>query len=544
MARLRIWHGLLATIALVLALFLANCSAPGPVNNPTSNSAKTLLVYGSGGQPVNLEPGNVTDGNSLVVQNQIYNRLLDFKPGTPELQPSLATDWAVSEDGLTWTFKLRSGVQFHDGTPFNAEAVQFNINRWWDPQHPYGYRDAGKTYEIWPQIFGGYKGDPSSVLAEVKVVDEFTIAFKLTQPFTVFPAAIGAGYFGIASPSAIQKSGASYGTPTSQPVGTGGFQFQTWRTGDRIQLIKNSNYWKTNLPIAEQLVIRFITDPSARLAQLRAKQVDFTVDLAPDQQTELEQAQGLETVIRPSFNVGYLALNPAYKPLSDRRVRQAIAHAINRPAIVKAFWGELASTDAHFTPPALAEYQAADLEPYPYDPNRAKKLLAEAGYPNGFELDLWYMPVSRPYFPTPKPIAEAFAADLSAVGIRANLKTQDWAAYLADRNQSPGFQSFMLGWTGDYGDPDSFYYPHFGPGSTADLGNWSDPQVLKLLEQGRQINDKSTRTKTYAELDRKLHQEALRLPIVHSQPLLAQRRGLTGWQPSPLGAELFETIKP
>ncbi len=534
-----------------LAIVVGSCSAPQSGNAPTPNAAGSndsapipqgALVYGSGGQPVNLEPGNITDGNSVIVQDQIYNRLMEFKPGSTELVPALATNWSASKDGKTWTFKLRQGVKFHDGTPFDAEAVKFNVDRWWDAKHPNGYRDAGKTYEIWQQVFGGFKGEPDSLLQKVKVVDKFTIQFILKQPFAAFPSAIASGFFGIASPTAIKQAGASYGTPGSIAVGTGPYMFKEWRTGDRILLAKNPNYWEKNLPKSEFIVIRFINDPAARLAQLRAGQIDFTVDLAPDQRKEVESDPNLQVVARPSYNVGYLALNPSYKPLSDGRVRQAIAYAINRPAIVQAFWGELAAHNAHFLPPPLAWAQSPDLKPYPHDPQKAKQLLSDAGYAKGFDLELWYMPVSRPYFPTPKPIAEAFAADLSAIGIRVNLKTKDWAAYLADRRKPPGYQSFMLGWTGDYGDPDSFYYPHFGPGATSDIGNWKNDRMFTLLNQGRATGDRSARAKIYAQVDELLHDKVLRLPIVHSQPLLAKRKTVEGWVPSPLGSEPFDSI--
>jgi peptide/nickel transport system substrate-binding protein len=539
-------------IASVLAIVLTNCAVPKTEAPPAPSETgatspapipKGALVYGSGGQPVNLEPGNITDGNSIIVQDQIYNRLMEFKPGTTELMPALATNWSVSKDGKIWTFKLRQGIQFHDGTPFDATAVKFNVERWWDPKHPNGYRDAGRTYEIWEQIFGGFKGDPNSLLQEVAVVDKATIRFVLKQPFAAFPDAIASGFFGIASPAAIKKAGVNYGGPGSLAVGTGPFIFKEWRTGDRILLEKNPSYWQAGLPKTNQLVIRFVTDPAARLAQLRAGQIDFTVELTPDQRKEIESDPNLQVVTRPSYNVGYLALNPSYKPFADVRVRQAIAYAINRPAIIQAFWGDLGQHDPHFIPPPLSWARATNLKIYPYDPQKAKQLLAQAGYAKGFDLELWYMPVSRPYFPTPKPIAEAFAADLSAIGIRVSLKTKDWAAYLADRRKPPGYQSFMLGWTGDFGDPDSFLYPHFGPGGTSDLGNWKNEQVFQLLNQGRATGDRAARAKFYAQVDQILHREVLRLPIVHSQPLLAKRKTVEGWIPSPLGSEPFELIR-
>lgn len=540
----------IALVAFSLAVLLANCG--GPQTSPTDpaesgepavETASGPLVYGSGGEPVNLEPGNITDGNSIIVQQQIYNRLIDFEPGTTELEPGLATDWTVSDDGLTWTFTLQEGVTFQDGTDFNADAVVFNINRWWDPEFEYGYRDAGKLYEIWEYLFGGFKGSEDSILADVTAIDETTVEFTLNQPFAAFPAALASGYFGIASPTAIQESGADYGTASGLAVGTGPFTFKEWRSGDRITLEKNPDYWKEGMPKVDQLVISFVGDPAARLAQLRAGTLDFTVDLTPDQLPEIESAEELEAVFRPSFNVGYLALNPSYEPLSDPTVRKAIAQAINKTAIVEAFWGDLGTTDAHFTPPSMAEFQSEAVDDYEYDPEAAKQMLADAGYPNGFDLELWYMPVSRPYFPNPKPIAEAFAAELSTVGINVTLQTKDWGAYLEDRNTPPGFQSFMLGWTGDYGDPDNFLYAHFGPGATADLGDWTNQQVFDLLNEARAESDQAARESLYAEVDQILFDEAVRIPIVHSQPLLAKRANISGWDPSPLGSETFEAVE-
>jgi len=549
MRLLKSWRLVLLGLVFGMAVILSNCGTP---SNTVSNNSSTpttpaavpagALVYGAGGPPVNLEPGNITDGNSVIAIDQIYNRLTDFKPGTVELEPSLATEWSSSKDGKTWTFKLRSGVKFHDGTDFDAEAVKFNVERWWDAKNPNGYRESGKTYQIWKNFFGGFKGDKNSLVKDVAVVDKSTIKFVLNQPFAAFPSAIGSAYFGMASPAAVKKAGAKYGTPGSLAVGTGPFVFQEWRSGDRIVLQKNPNYWETGAPKVNQLVIRFVDDPAARLAQLRAGQLDFTVDLTPDQLKEVQGDPNLEAVVRPSFNVGYLALNPSYEPLSKPEVRRAIAQTINKPAIVQAFWGELGKHDSQFIPPALNWAASDQVKDYEFNPQQAKAMLAKAGYPNGFDLDLWYMPVSRPYFPTPKPIAEAFAADLSAIGIRVKLLTKDWSAYLADRLKPPGFQAFMMGWTGDYGDPDNFYYPHFGPGSTADLGNWKNPKVLELLDQGRASGDKAARAKIYAEVSEILHGEAVRLPIVHSQPLLGKRKNIQGWIPSPLGSESFEEI--
>lgn len=537
----------LALFALTLSVVLANCGGSPKEAAPTTDAAAPAatgaLVFGAGGQPVNLTPGNITDGNSIIVQKQIYNYLTGTAPGTTDPTPELATEWKASEDGRTWTFKLRQGVKFHDGTPFDAEAVVFNVNRWWDPEFEYGFRKEGNLFEIWTDLFGAFKGNKDSTLVSVKAVDASTVEFQLKEPFAAFPAAIGSGYFGIGSPTAMKEGKGSYGTPSGKAIGTGPFVFEEWRSGDRVTFSKYADYWEDGLPKADQLVMSFVEDPAARLAQLRAGTLDFTVDLTPDQLTELKSDSNLEAVFRPSLNVGYLALNPSYEPLSKVEVRQAIASAMNKPEIVKAFWGDLGETDGHFIPPSLKEYESPDVTDYKYDPKAAKAAIAAAGYPNGFPLDLWYMPVSRPYFPNPKPIAEAFSSELSQIGIKVNLQTKDWGAYLKDRNTAPGFQSFMLGWTGDYGDPDNFLYAHFGPGSTQDLGDYKDPELFAVLDKARTASDKSEREDLYKQADALIFKAALRIPIVHSQPLLAQRASVKGWTPSPLGSEAFTTVE-
>ncbi len=545
--RLKRWQAVLFIFAAAITVTLSNC-APQSSTAPTTNGSAaagdaSTLVFGSGGDPANLEPGNVEDSNSIYVQQQIYDRLVEYKPGSTELEPGLATEWSASEDGRTWTFKLRQGVKFHDGTPFNAEAVKVNVERWWDPKSKLGFRDAGKTYAIWEGLFGGYKGSAESILQAVNVVDDSTIEFVLKEPFAAFPAAIGSGYFGIASPTAIEKAGADYGIAGSQAVGTGPYKFVEWRTGDRLLLEKNPDYWQAGLPKTEKVVFRFIKEPSARLAELRSGSIDFTVDIAPDQLKELQSDQNLKEVRRPPFNVGYLALNPSYEPLAKKEVRQAIAMSLNRKAIVDSFWSGLATSNSFFMPESLKQYQDSSQADYEYNPEKAKKMLADAGYPDGFDLEMWYMPVSRPYFPTPKPIAEAFAADLGAVGIRVKLNTKDWAAYLNDRFKKPGYQAFMMGWTGDYGDPDNFLYYHFGPGGTKDIGDWKNAQAFKLLDQARQESDDTKRAPLYSQVEKIAFDEAVRVPIVHSEPLLAQRTNISGWVPSPLANETFATIE-
>lgn len=506
-----------------------------------SAASAASLVFGGNGEPVSLESGNITDGISILVQRQIYDTLVDFKPGSTDLAPGLATSWKANANNTAWTFTLRKGVRFHDGTAMNADAIVFNLSRWWDKSHPYGFRDQGRTFEIVGELLGGYKGDATAVIKNIVKVNDTTVRVDLNKPSSVLPNVMAAGYFGIASPTAIKKEGAKYGTPASKPVGTGPFIFQSWRTGDRVTLLPNKLYWGEKAKV-DQLIIRNIKDASQRLNELKAGTIDFANDLTPDSLKSVQADKNLVAVKRPSFNVGFVSMNNRNQYLKNQQVRQAISMAINKKAIVDAFWNGLGVSNASFVPPVMAWANSSKVPAdYKFDPAAAKKMLAEAGYPNGFSIDLWYMPVSRPYFPTPKPIAEAIAADLSAIGIKVNLKTQDWAKYLEDRNKEPGFDMYMIGWTGDYGDPDNFYGAYYGANASDDI-NWNPANVETLLQQGRAAATQEAKAKVYSQLHEITYNAAYRVPMVHSNPLAAARSYVKGWVPSPLGSEPFNTI--
>ncbi|WP_019586741.1 ABC transporter substrate-binding protein [Deinococcus apachensis] len=491
--------------------------------------AAGTLVYGAPGEPVNLNPGNASDSPSLQGQVQIYDRLVHFKPGTATPVPGLATAWKSNANATQWTFTLRQNVKFHDGTPFNADAVIFNVNRWWDPKNPYRY---GGTFEIWGELMGGYKGQSGSLLKSISKVNANSVRFTLSRGVTAFPDLLGTDYFGIASPTAVKKLGAKYGTPASGAVGTGPFRYVSWRTGDRLVLKPSPNYWGTRSTL-DQMIFRFIKDPSQRLNELRAGTVDFTSNLDPQVAKSIKADPNLRLVLPPAFNVGLLNMNVRNKALSNTKVREAIRFAVNRPAIVDAFWGDLGATDNSLLPPALNWANSKDVPKVTYNPAVAKRLLAEAGYPNGFSVDLWYMPISRSYFPQPKPVAEAIAADLGAIGIKVNLRTEDWAKYLEDR-QKGRFDLFLYGWSGDYSDPDNFYSAFYGDAGSDDIG--FDPgNINALLGKGRAALDRQAKARVYAQLQELTYNANVRLPIVHSAAPAAARTRVKNWITGPLG---------
>ncbi len=503
------------------------------------------IVVGSVGQPVSLASGKISDGNSLFVQQQIYDRLLEFKPGTTEVEPGLATSARANSSATVWTFALRSGVKFHDGTEFDANAVKANFDFWWDDTRP-GFFKSGNS--IVPDIFEGYKSS-KSLIKSVTIESKLRLRIEMNQPFANLDEVFATGYFGIASPAAIQKAGEDkYGSAAALAVGTGPFVVKSWANNDRILLEANKTYWRKGFPKAPGMIVRFIADAAARVAELRAGNIDMipTGALPYDTLPALKGDANIKSVFRPGFNVGYLALNQvaqfngAKNPLNNQKVRLAVASAINKKQLVESFYGEYGVTNAYLPPLVMNWSYPKNQKDYVYNPESAKKLLADAGYPSGFTMELWYMPVSRPYFPNAKPLAEAMAKDLATVGIKVELKSKDWGAYLDDVDAGK-FQAYMLGWTGDYADPDNFYTPLIGPGTTKETG-YNNPKLFQLLDDARKATSKTKKGELYGQVAEILFEDIVKMPIVHSRPLLAQRTALTGWVPGPLGSEPLDTV--
>ncbi|MFN3267275.1 MAG: ABC transporter substrate-binding protein [Deinococcales bacterium] len=505
----------------------------------TAQSSKPIVV-GSVGQPVSLASGKISDGNSIFVQQQIYDRLLDFKPGSTDVIPALATSARPNKNATSWTFTLRTGVKFHDGTVFDANAVKANFDFWWDDTRKEFFK-SGNSIVL--DIFEGYKSG-KSLIKNVVVESAYRVRVDMNSPFANLDEVFATGYFGIVSPAALKKFGEDkYGSAATLAVGTGPFIVKSWQTGDRILLEANKNYWKKGFPKAPGMIVRFISDAAARVAELRAGNIDMipTGALPYDVLPTLKSDKNVAPVFRPGFNVGYLALNQvaefggAKNPLANQKVRLAVASAINKKALVESFYGEYGTTNAYLPPLVMNWSYPKNQRDYVYNPEAAKKLLADAGYPNGFSMELWYMPVSRPYFPNAKPVAETMAKDLSTVGIKVELKSKDWGAYLDDVDAGK-FQSYMLGWTGDYNDPDNFYTPLVGPGTSKETG-YNNPKFFALLDDARKATSKAKKGEIYGQVADILFEDIVKMPIVHSRPLLARRASLDGWVPGPLGSE-------
>lgn len=524
---------LITTCLIIASLLFTACPAPaaaptgGDTAAPAAGDAAApegtggTLIVGRGGDSVGLDSGTQTDGESARVIGTIVDGLVALEGTSTKPIPWLAESWET-EDSQTWTFHLRQGVKFHDGTPFNAEAVKWNMDRWRDPENEWRF---GRTFEYYDIEFG-----TDLAIEEVTVIDEYTVQLKLSAPSGVLLAKLAEHFvFGMNSPTAVQEQGDKYGTPAGTPVGTGRFKFVEWVPDDHITVERNEEWWG-GAPKLERIIFRSIPDNSARFAELLAG----TVHMADLAQTDLPAAQADENIVvhvKPALSTGYIAFQQCTEPFDKLEVRQAIAHAVNWAALIPAFYGEFGQLAGSFQPPAILGHNP-DIQPFEYNPDKAKELLAAAGLPDGFETDFWYIPVVRGYFPDSKAIGEAIAADLAKVGIKVNLQTEDWGAYLEDRNQGK-FPMWMLGWGSDNGDPDNYIGYHFAHpiGEPKDEDCYNNDELSQLLIDGRTEADPAKREEIYKKAEEVVHADVPRIPVVWATNVTVLRKEVQGYEP-------------
>ena len=504
-----------------------------------SASGEKVLIFARGGDSESLDPGSTTDGESSRVTRQILEGLLEFDKESFELKPALAKDWEVSDDGLTYTFYLEEGVTFHDGTPFNAEAVKINFERWADPEHEYAFADDGFVYSMYGTMFGGYKGDEGHVIEEINVINDYEIEFKLSQPLGYFLQNLGMSYFAITSPAALEE----YGPDISEhPVGTGPFKFVSWTKNDSIVLEKFEDYRVEGLPKLDKVIFQVIPDPSARLIALRSGEVDIMDDLNPDDAAVVEGEDGLTLLTRAENNFGYVGMNTEKPPLDKKEVRQAIRYAIDKQAIADALYAGYATTSKNPLPPVYLGYND-DVEDYEYNPEKAKELLAEAGYPDGFDIELVMSPTSRPYMPDPKTVAEIVQNNLAEIGVNVTISSHEWAPYL-ELTQNGETELFILGWSGTNGDPDYFLSSllHSSNKGSSNYTYYENPEVDDLLDRAKRAVDQDERADLYSQALEIINEDSPMVTLVHSTPVLAISDNVINYVPHPSTSESLAEV--
>jgi peptide/nickel transport system substrate-binding protein len=558
---------LLLLPVLVLALLAAGCggddeeeAAGTTAATEEEGQAGGTLVFAGASDPVVLDGALVSDGESIRAITQIFETLVALKAGTTEPEPGLAKSWKPSPDGKEWTFELQQGVKFHDGTPFNAKAVCFNFDRWYNFKGP--LQNPSATY-YWQVVFGGFKtydknsGAPKeSLYRSCQVVDEDTVKLTLTKPSATIIPALSQQAFSIASPDALQKYKADAGSfdeetgfkptgtfGTEHPIGTGPFEFVSWTRGDRLELKRYEDYWGDKAKL-DRLIIRPIADNAARLQALQTGEIQGYDLVEPQDIETIEGNEELQILDRPAFNVAYVGFNLARPPMDNPKVRQAVAYGLDRQSVVDKFYAGRAELAQEFMPPEVVGY-ADDVPKYDYDPEKAKQLLREAGLQLPVKLDFWWpTDVSRPYMPDPKRNFQAFAASLNKSGFKIVPHSAPWSPdYLGRADEGTAGHLRMLGWTGDYGDADNFIGTFFQSAQKA-WGTDKKPNkaVVDILNQAEIETEEDKREELYQEANRKIMQWLPGVPYAHSSPALAFTTNVKGYEPSPTTNESFATV--
>jgi peptide/nickel transport system substrate-binding protein len=496
--------------------------------SPSHGQPTNTLVVGLVAEPVALDPAQVTDLNSNRVGRRVVETLVAFAEESTQIVPGLAESWTISKDGLTYTFKLRKGIAFHDGTAFNAQAVKFSIERQINPEHP--ANKLGK-YPFAGYFFGNVKA--------VEVLSDERVAFLLKEPRASFLAVLTAGAASIVSPTAVLKLGPDY---PMKPVGTGPFKFVSWDRGQRVVLEKNASYWKFPVKL-DRVVYRPIVEDQARLTELLTGQLDLIVGVPADYVAQLEGNQKVGLLKQTGVHVWYLGINNQKKPFDDRRVRQALNYAVDKDAIVRDV---LKGTGAPSKGPVQPNTWGAEpaLKAYPYDPARAKKLLAEAGYPNGFSTTLW-VPESGSGMQAPVAMSTVIQSNLKAVGVNVAMQTMEWGAYLA-KLRSKEQELFALSWMAGMEDPDMVMYPLLHSSQWTPNGPnralYKNDKFDELLAQARHTTDQAKRATLYRQAQKILVEDAPWIFIDHEVQIAAFARRVQGFKLHPSFDLRVETI--
>jgi dipeptide transport system substrate-binding protein len=506
---------------------------------PEAHAQKTL-VYCSEGSPEGFNPALYTSGTTFDASGrQIYNRLVEFEPGTTNIQPALAESWTVSDDGLEYTFNLRQDVAFQTtdwftpSRPFNADDVIFSFERQWKTDHPY-HNVSGGTYEYFNSM------GLQDLLKSIEKVDDHTVKFVLNQPEAPFIANMGMDFASILSAEYADQM-MEAGTPEQvdlQPVGTGPFQLVAYQKDAVIRYQAHPNYWNGKAPL-DNVIFAITPDASVRWQKLQAGECHVMPYPNPADLDAMRNHPDIEVLEQEGLNVGYLAFNTEKPPFDNPRVRQALNMAVNKEAIIEAVFQGAGKVAKNPIPPTIWSYNE-DVEDYPYDPDQAKQILEEEGV-SDLQTDLWAMPVQRPYNPNARRMAELIQADWANVGVTAEIVSFEWGEYLK-RSLAGEHQTLLLGWTGDNGDPDNFLYVLLSCDAAKDGANrarWCYKPFDDLVTQAKRTADQAERTRLYEEAQVIFKEQAPWVTIAHSIVFKPIRKEVEGFKINPFGAHYF-----
>jgi peptide/nickel transport system substrate-binding protein len=521
--------------AIVCSALLAGCGGGG---GGSTNASSAPLVMARVKDAVGLDPAHQTDGISLNTTSEVMENLVTFKPGSFDVVPALAMKWSTNAAGTVWTFTLRGGATFADGTPADAAAVKFNFDRWRLTNDP---NRGSFDYSYYADMFGGFPG----VIRDVRVTSPTTVVLELAHPFGPFLRDIAMPSFAIGSPAAIKADAKAF---ELKPVGSGPYAVSEWVRDDHITLTANPSYsGALTKPSFATVVIRDIPDQATSVLSIEKGDIQVLTDPRADDAKALAQQKGIAIVNQPSNNLAYLALNVEKKPFDKLAVRQAIAYAIDATAIARGLYAPGTIVAGNWTPPGMLGENSAVM-PYVRDITRARALLRSAGFSSGFSTEMYYPTAPRPYMPEPQRLAETLQAQLKDAGINVTLEPYEFGVFLS-KVRNGEHEMCLIGWSGDNGDPDDFFYPLLDQdsahkGTAQNYSFWRDPKFHALMLAGQSTVDEAKRKAAYMQANAMVHDQVPAVPLVHTVVPVALSTSVTGFVPSPDTRYHFELIKP
>ena len=530
--------------AVIPLLFGAGLLAVAPAAFAASN-----LVFCSEGSPAGFDPGQYTTGTDFDASAEtIFNRLSQFERGSTKVIPGLATSWEVSDDGKTWTFHLREGVKFHT-TPyfkpsrdFNADDVLFTFQRMLDKNHPFR-----KAYPTEFPYFTDMGMDRN--IASVEKIDEHSVRFTLNEVDAAFIQNMAMSFASIQSAEYADQL-LKQGKPADinqKPIGTGPFVFNKYQKDALIRFKGNKQYWQAGEVKLDNLIFAITTDASVRMQKLKRNECQVTLFPRPADIQPLKADKDLKMPDQAGFNLGYIAYNVMDQikgsnqpnPLAQLKVRQALDMAVNKPQIIESVYQGAGQLAVNALPPTQWSYDSS-IKDAPYDPEKAKQLLKEAGIKEGTEITLWAMPVQRPYNPNAKLMAEMLQADWAKIGIKAKIVSYEWGEYI--KRSKGGEQGAMLiGWSGDNGDPDNWLGTLYGCDAVDgnNFSKWCYKPYDDLIKQAKATPDQAKRSELYQQAQHILKQQVPITPIAHSTVYQPMRSTVQDFRISPFGLNSF-----
>jgi len=505
-----------------LSAGLALALAAGAALSGQAAAAPKTLIYCAEAAPGGFDPALYTDGATYAASARtVYSRLVDFAHGTTDIVPSLAESWDISPDGKTYIFHLRKGVKFQT-TPyfkptrdFNADDVLFSFDRQMNPQNPWHIYSDGQSYQYYESM------NLPKILKSVKKLDDYTVQFELYQAEAPFLADMSMDFLSIMSREYADKLAAAGRKEdlNFKPVGTGPFILVNYQLNSAVRFRANPDYFAGRQKL-DNLIFAIVPDNAVRAQKMRAGECQVMAYPAPTDIPALQADKNITIARGTDMSVSYLAYNTQKKPFDDVRVRRALNMAVNKKALVDIVFGGFGAPGVNPMPPSVWGYNKT-IKDDGYNPQRARQLLAEAGVKD-LTVQLWALPVSRPYMPNGRRAAELIQSDWKNIGVKTNITTMEWGEYLnsaSDKNRS---SVAMMGWISDNGDPDNFLdiLNSCAAIGTSNYAMWCNPQYDALVQQAKRANDKAERAKLYEQAQVIFHEQAPWLVIAYGQTLM------------------------